>query len=155
MEELRCLLNSPGLRVSYDVPNGWLYNQWRGTHDEASIKMHAAGIATCLAAQPCSKILSDHSELIGTWYGIAPWIGGHYFEHLATLGVTHFAWVYTAGYCDRVAMERACFLLACPVVAIFSDVASAYDWLQRCSNRPNQRERSKQKASLVTQGGLK
>lgn len=138
MEELRCLLNSPGLRVSYDAPNGWLYNQWRGTHDAASIKMHADGIAACLAAQPCSKILSDHSELTGTWHGVAPWIGGYYFDRLAALGVAHFAWVCAADYHDRMAMERACFLLPRPVVAIFSEVASAYDWLQRCPSQASQ-----------------
>jgi hypothetical protein len=27
MEELRCLLDIPGLWVSYDEANGWLYNQ--------------------------------------------------------------------------------------------------------------------------------
>lgn len=155
MEELRCLLNSPGLRVSYDVSNGWLYAQWRGTHDAASIKMHADGIVTCLAAQPCAKILSDYSELTSSWYGMAPWISGHYFDRLAALGVAYFAWVYTAGHYDRVALERACFLLSCPVVAIFSDVASAYDWLQRCPSKASQLEWGQQKASPLAWGGLK
>ncbi|MDJ0364107.1 hypothetical protein QMK33_03000 [Hymenobacter sp. H14-R3] len=149
------MLNSPGLRVSHDAPNGWLYSQWRGTHDAASIKMHAEGLAACLAAQPCSKILSDHSELTGTWHGVVPWVGGYYFDRLAALGVAHFAWVCAAGYPDRTAMERACFLLPRPVVAIFSDLASAYDWLRRCPGKAGQLGVSQQKASPIAWGGLK
>ncbi|WP_460582113.1 hypothetical protein [Hymenobacter arcticus] len=149
MEELRCLLDSPGLRVSHDAPNGWLYNQWRGKHDAASIKMHADGVVACLAAQPCSKMLSDHSELIGAWHRMVPWIGGDYFDRLAALGVAHFAWVCAADYHDRIAMERACFLLPCPVVAIFSDVASAYDWLRRCPSKASPLGQRQQKASSI------
>jgi hypothetical protein len=132
MEQLRCLLDTPGLRVSYDTVNQWLYNQWRGSHTEATIKEGAAGIYACLAHQPCAKILSDHSEVIGNWQGAAPWVGRQYFDRLARRGIRHFAWVYAPGYYDRVAMERSRFFSTHPVVAIFNDVASAYDWLRGC-----------------------
>jgi hypothetical protein len=131
MEALHCLQDTIGLRVSYDSANAWLYNQWRGPHDEGSIKIGAHLIYDCLTQVPCSKILSDHSEVIGNWQGAAPWVGRHYFDNLAERGVTHFAWVYAPGYYDRVAMERSCFFLTRPVVAIFHDLAAAYYWLQR------------------------
>jgi hypothetical protein len=38
MEELCCLADLPGLRVSDDEANGWLYNPWLGVPNEASIK---------------------------------------------------------------------------------------------------------------------
>jgi hypothetical protein len=132
MDQFRRLLDSPGLHVSYDVANSWLYNEWKGMHDAASIKLHVEGVFMGLAQQPCTKILSDHSDLLGYWEGAAPWVGPHYFDRLARQGIRYFAWVYAPGTFDRVAMERSCYHLNRPVVAIFNDLASAYDWLRRC-----------------------
>ena len=132
MEEIRCLLDLPGLQVNYDEANGWLYNQWLGAHEAASVREHAAAICACHRAQPCSKILSDHSGLVGSWQHSVPWIGGEYLNTLAEQGVQYFAWVYNKGYHDRTAMEQALYYATRPVIAIFDDVASAYEWLQHC-----------------------
>lgn len=132
MEQLRGLLDTPGLRVSYDTVNKWLYNQWRGRHNEASIRDGAACVYACLARLPCTKVLSDHSEVVGDWQGAAPWVGQQYLDRLAARGIRHFAWVHAPSYYDRVAMERSRFFSKRPVVAIFHDVAAAYDWLCGC-----------------------
>jgi len=131
MEELRCLFDSPGLRITYDARNEWLYNQWRGQHDEASVQAGGLQVYACLAQQPCTKVLSDHSELHGDWLQGDVRLSRYYFNRLAALGVVRFAWVYGPDYRDRAAMERACCLLTRPVVAIFDEVASAYEWLQQ------------------------
>ena len=136
MEELCCLVDLPGLRVSRDEANGWLYNQWLGEHDEASVKYHAAKICACLTARPCPKILSDHSGLAGNWQGASPWVGRGFFDRLAQQGVLYFAWVYNLGYYDRVAMEKTLFYTTRPIVALFGEVASAYDWLRSCPPEP-------------------
>lgn len=136
MEELCCLVDTPGLRVSRDEANGWLYNQWLGKHDEVSVKHHAASICACLTARPYTKILSDHSGLTGNWAGASPWVGHEFFDRLAKQGILYFAWVYNLGYYDRVAMEKTLFYTTRPVVATFGDVASAYDWLRSCPPEP-------------------
>lgn len=136
MEELSCLVDLPGLRVSCDEANGWLYNQWLGEHDEASVRQHAAFICACLTARPCVKMLSDHTGLLGTWQGASPWMGGEYIERLAQQGVLYFAWVYNASCPGRAAMEQALSYTTRPVVAIFDDVATAYDWLLGCPRQP-------------------
>lgn len=136
MEELYCLVDLPGLRVSCDEANGWLYNQWLGEHDEASVRHHAASICASLTARPCTKILSDHSGLVGNWQSAAAWIGREYFDWLAQQGILYFAWVYNPGYYDQVAMDKALYYTTRPVVAVFGDLASAYDWLRTCSPQP-------------------
>jgi len=136
MEELCCLVDLPGLRVSCDEANGWLYNQWLGEHDETSVRQHAACICACLTARPCTKMLSDHTGLLGTWQGTSPWMGCQYFDRLARQGILYFAWVYNAGYHDRVAMEQTLYYTTQPVVAIFDDVATAYYWLRSCPPQP-------------------
>jgi len=132
MEILHCLLDTPGLRISYDAANHWLYNQWIGVYDEAAVRERVQDVFACLATQPCPRILSDHSQLTGNWLSASVWIGEHYFERLVKYGITHFAWVYSAAYPDRLAMEKTLSFTTHPVVAIFDDVASAYEWLRQC-----------------------
>jgi hypothetical protein len=97
MDELRCLLDTPYLRVSYDVDHEWLYSELLGVHSEESVIRCTESIFACLAKQPCTKMLCDHSQLLGDWQGISA--------------------------------RRALYFTTNPAVAIFSDVASAYQWL--------------------------
>jgi len=136
MEEMCCLFDSPGLRVSYDAANGWLYNQWIGEHTSATIKEGAEAVYACLSRQPCTKILSDHGLLLGNWQEATAWVGQQNFARLAAQGVTHFAWVHSPLYADRAAMEHTLFFAKMPRVVIFGDMLSAYDWLLRCPKCP-------------------
>ncbi len=132
MEVLRCLLTTPALTVSYDATNNWLYNQWQGQHNKESVRVSAEHIFTCLATQPCIKMLSDHSLLLGNWQAAISSVVQQNFERLATHGVVYVAWVCSFEYDDRIAMERVVRHASQPVVGLFDDVASAYDWLLHC-----------------------
>lgn len=136
MKEFRCLLNAPGLRVSYDAANGWLYTQWRGKHDEASTEAGAEAVRRCLHTQPCTKILSNHSQLRGKWQAAPPSAIKHALSHLAAQGIAYFAWVYSPCYTDQAAMERAICYTTMPVVGIFQNLVDAYEWLQSCPVGP-------------------
>ena len=136
MEEMCCLFDSPGLRISYDAANGWLYNQWLGEHNGATVKEGAEAMFACLSRQPCTKILSDHSLLLGNWQEAAAWMGQQNFVRVAAQGITHVAWVHSPIYADRAAMERALFFTKMPWVVIFGDMLSAYNWLQYCPGCP-------------------
>jgi len=136
VEELDFLVNTAGLSVAYDAENDWLYTRMCGWHDLASMQISAYQVYNCLQERPCTKMLSDHSELLGNWNGAVPYLRPWYFERLAAQGVTHLAWVYAKGYYDRVAMEHSCYHLTRPLVALFNDVASAYDWLRNAPRQP-------------------
>jgi hypothetical protein len=131
MDALRCLLATPTLCVWHDPVNDWLYNQWLGEHDEASVLVCTDAIEACLRAQPCPKILSDHSQLSGNWLTASPLVGQQGLARLAAQGVAYFAWVYSPCYRDRLAMERALSYSVVPFVNIFDNLADAYAWLQR------------------------
>lgn len=132
MEELRCLLATPALIVFYDTNNNWLYNQWQGTHDKESVRVAAEHIFACLAEQPCAKMLSDHSLLRGSWQAATATVVQQNFERLAAHGVLYVAWVCSFEYDDRVAMEQVARHISRPVVSLFDELASAYDWLLHC-----------------------
>ena len=141
MEEPRCLFDTPGLRISYDAANGWLYSQWLGEHNAASVRQGAEAVCACLAAQPCTKLLSDHSLLLGNWEGMSPREGQQLFARMAARGVAYLAWVYSPVYTGRSAMEHALLYATAPTVSIFDDLADACTWLQHCPSRPATTER--------------
>jgi hypothetical protein len=134
MEELylHCLLDTPGLRVFYDKNRGWLYNQWLGIHNIWSVQKGAGEICACLHAHSYTRILSDYSGLVGSWQADAPWITRAYFDRLAAQGIMYFAFVCHDEYHDRALLTQLLHDVKYPVVDIFDDVASAYDWLRRC-----------------------
>jgi hypothetical protein len=140
MEEfsLRCLLDTPGLRLFYDKARGWLYNQWLGIHDEWSVQKGAGDICACLHAQSFTRILSDHSGLVGSWPGNSPWITRAYFDRLAAQNIAYFAFVCHDGYHDCALLKKMLHDIERPIVDIFDDVVSAYDWLRRCPYLPEE-----------------
>jgi hypothetical protein len=136
MEELHCLFNTAGLRVFYDPLNKWLYNQWLGEHTASSIVAGAEAIAHCLSTQPCTKILSDHSQLCGAWMGAALFVGQQGLARLAGQGIVYFAWVYSPSQISRAAMDQALLYAPTPAISTFDNVADAYEWLRRLPISP-------------------
>jgi hypothetical protein len=132
MEELCCLLAIPGLEVYHDAVRGWLYTRWLGLHTEASMQQAIEAVCACLPGRTYTKVLSDHSGLVGEWPVGSPWAMQAYFDYLAAQGVTYFAWVHNENQNNRLVMQQALAHAAHPAVASFPDIASAYEWLQRC-----------------------
>jgi hypothetical protein len=132
MKELSCLLDTPRLRAFYDEANGWLYNQWLDVSDEQSFREDATALSIRLPTLACTKVLSDHSSLVGNWQGAVPWATRAHFDCLAAQGITYFAWVCNKSYHNRTTMEQALYDLERPIADIFRDVDSAYEWLRRC-----------------------
>lgn len=132
MENLQCLLTTPGLTVSHDVSNNWLYVQWQGLHNAESVRVSAEHIFACLTTHPCLKMLSDHSSLVGNWQAAIPSVVQHNFERLVAHGVRYVAWVHSFNYDDLIAMERVVRNMPQPLVGLFDEVDSAYDWLVYC-----------------------
>jgi hypothetical protein len=132
MEKLHCLLATPGLTVSYDTTNQWLYAQWMGLHDKESVRVAAEHIFASLTTYPCLKLLSDHTLLLGSWQAAIPSVVQHNFERLAAHGVRYVAWVHSFGYDDLMAMERVVRDMPQPLVGLFDEVEGAYDWLLHC-----------------------
>jgi hypothetical protein len=132
MKTLHYLVVTPTLCVAYDTTNQWLYSQWLGVHDRESVRLSAETIFSCLDKHPCIKMLSDHSMLQGDWQPAIPAVVQHNFERLAAHGVRYVAWVHSFEYSDLIAMERVVRNMAQPLVGLFDEVASAYDWLVHC-----------------------
>jgi len=132
MEELQCMLATPGLEVYHDAVQEWLYTRWLGRHTEDSIRQAIMAVCTCMRGHAYTKVLSDHSGVVGEWPADSPWEMREYFDYLAAQGVTYFAWVYNENRQNYATMQQALAHVENPAVAIFEEVASAYEWLRRC-----------------------
>lgn len=125
------LYNTPSLSISYDPANEWLYVEWKGSHDELSAYTGGELVLHYLQARACSKMLNDNSLVTSDWEKGAEWVGGEFYKQLAEQGIRFVAWVAPPHWAARKSMETAMYYVVKPIVILFDDVATAYDWLTR------------------------
>jgi hypothetical protein len=96
------------------------------------VQQGAGAICACLHTHSYTRILSDHSGLVGSWQEEAPWMSRAYFDRLAAQGIRYFAFICHNGYYDRALLTHVLHDVKRPIVDMFDDVISAYEWLRRC-----------------------
>ena len=131
---VRCmelLYSTPSLVISYDSANCWLFVEWKGQHDAQSAQSGGELVLHYLRQRPSHKMLNDNSLVASNWEEGARWVGSHYYTQLAEHGMRFVAWVCPPHWSARKSMEVAMQFVTKPVVILFDDVASAYDWLSR------------------------
>ena len=127
---LRPLVDTPGLSISYDAANHWLYVDWKGAHDPDSSWAACGLMLDTLRAFPCPKILNDNSGITRT----SMQLSARSLEWLAQMraaGLRSLAWVLPRDLNARRTTEGVVLRIEAPVVCTFDDVASACAWLQR------------------------
>jgi hypothetical protein len=128
---MKPLYSTPSLSISYDTANEWLYVEWKGHHDAQSAQTGGELVLHYLQVHPCHKMLNDNSQVTSNWEEGARWVGSQYYMLLAGHGMRFVAWVCPPHWSARRSMEIAMQFVTKPVVILFDDVASGYDWLSR------------------------
>lgn len=128
---MELLYNTPSLAISYDSLHHWLFVEWKGQHDAQSAQTGGKLVLHYLQQRPCHKMLNDNSLVTSNWEEGARWVGSEYYAELAEQGIHFVAWVCPPHWSARKSMELAMQFVTKPVVILFDDVASAYDWLAR------------------------
>jgi hypothetical protein len=121
MQQLQCVLLTPGLEVYHDLARGWLYTRWLEEHTVESIAQAINVVCVHLRGNSYTKILSDHSGLASKWPEQSPWQLQPYFDVLAAHGILYFAWVYNESNYNRRVMEQTLQIIVQPAVAAFQD----------------------------------
>lgn len=128
--QLRLLVDTPGLSISYDPANQWQYVDWKGEHDPASSWAACALMLDVMRASPCPKILNDNSGITRTSMQLSA-RSLEWLAHMHAAGLQFLAWVMPRELDSRRTTEGVVLNIEAPVVCTFDDVASAYTWLQR------------------------
>ena len=127
---LQLLLETPSVTISYDHPNEWLYADWHGEQDLASVQHGANEMLRLMPLQRCHKVLNDNSRVTSMWSEAAEWGGRVWFPAMTAVGLQYFAWVYSPNLYSRLSTDLTLqFTTGSPVVATFDDIATATAWL--------------------------
>ena len=127
---LQLLSNEPYLAISYDHSHEWLYAEWQGDQDLASVQQGAGHLLRLLQQQRCSKVLNDNRRVTSMWSEAAEWGGREWFPAMTEAGLQYFAWVYSPNVFSRLSTDLTLqFTEGNAVVATFDDLTTAAAWL--------------------------
>jgi hypothetical protein len=126
------LSTSKALDLYQDTENDWLYLDWQGDLELASVQDDCRNVLTWVRETGVQKALNDNSRLTKISWELVKWVSEEYLPAAGQLGVQYVAWVHSAVLDCRpdidllvpVADNRP------PQVALFDDLATAYAWLR-------------------------
>ncbi|WP_375435118.1 hypothetical protein [uncultured Hymenobacter sp.] len=126
---LELLSETSTVSISYDNRNRWLYLDWFGDLTLKSVQESCLLIAKCFLSQSCVRILNDNTNVTSITPDVGIWLANDYLPYMHLAGVEHMAWVYSSSIDTQCCTDVALYNISTPVVALFSDIASAYSWL--------------------------
>lgn len=125
------LFSSTALVVQYDAQHQWLYAQWYGHHDDASVRAGCAKLLALVQQTGSTRLLNDSSEAFGEWYAAAEWIGTEFLAQLHQAGVRAIAWINAMDWptrsCVASSLQRTDLSLA--TMFEFDQKEEALAWL--------------------------
>lgn len=124
------IVDTPGLAISYDYTDQWLYVNWRGEHDQESTRAGCAVMLEALSQWPTAKILNDNTNITRAALRFTAW-GVAWLQDMYASGLRYLAWVYAAEFDNRQASEKLVRLMTHPTVASFDTIESAREWLSQ------------------------
>ena len=127
---LQILLEEPNITIAYDHLNEWLYADWHGDQDLASVQHGASEMLRLMQQQRCHRVLNDNTRVTSMWSEAAEWGGTEWFPAMTAAGLQYFAWVYSPNIYSRLSTDLTLqFTTGSPVVATFDDIDTARAWL--------------------------
>ena len=128
---LTLLQETQAMSVYYDHSNDWMFTDWHGELTLPLVQESCLTLAHCFLERPCTHILNNNSKVTRLSTDVPPWLAHEYLPHISVAGVEFLAWVSAPSLLVKALTGEAVSGLGKPVVALFDDLAEAYDWLQR------------------------
>ncbi len=129
------LYESPGIDISYDPDNEWLYVNWKGFQLVQSVKDGCEKMLEFVIEYNCSKVLNDNTLVKGIWAGAAEWGATDWFPRMKKAGVKQFAWIYSPSFFSKMSTDLTLQasseeLLEGDFIKTFFDIEDAENWLK-------------------------
>ncbi|OUJ71232.1 hypothetical protein [Hymenobacter crusticola] len=144
--DLKLLLTTPNVSAYYDSSNDWLYLNWHGELDLDRLRKSCLQIVLCLVARRYKRILNDNTDLTKATPDVVPWLATELLPYMKLVGIEYMAWILSPNLDVQNEAEAALEEITKPVVAVFEDMASAYEWLSSVNFQPP--------GMLTSSGGL-
>ncbi|RPD45010.1 hypothetical protein DNI29_20175 [Hymenobacter sediminis] len=126
---LLLLAETPSLSLYEDAKNGWLYIDWQGHLTLPAIQESCLLISQYFLQRTYIKALNDNTNVLSMDSDVSPWLAKEFLPYTVLGGIQFIAWVYSPSISTQINTDIALFNLEAPVVALFSDTASACSWL--------------------------
>ncbi|WP_139923507.1 hypothetical protein [Hymenobacter sp. DG01] len=127
---LQLLTETSAISVYLDTENHWIYVDWQGDLTLPVVQASCLTIARYVLLGSYTKVLNDNTNVLSLSPDVSPWLANEYLPYVTLGGVKYIAWVYSPNMSTQCYTDIALFNLDSPVVALFSDTASACMWLQ-------------------------
>ena len=125
------LLETPHLTITDNAPAGWLYADWRGPQNMATVQGGCGELLRLLQGRGYGKVLNDNTRVTTMWSEAAEWAGRDWFPAMEAGGLRHFAWIYPADVFASLSIDLTLqFASGGVVIATFGNRAQAEEWLQ-------------------------
>jgi hypothetical protein len=124
------LLASEILDVHYDATHAWLYLDWKGPQKLSLVQAACVQVTGLISQTGAHKALNDNTHITTSNWELAKWIADEYLPIAGRAGIAYVAWVHSPLLGARsnihLMTESSDYK---PQVAIFDEVAAAYEWL--------------------------
>jgi hypothetical protein len=119
-----------GLDIEYDAYHHWIYANWIGNHDGASVKRGCELIMDILEAKKCNKLLNDNRLALGNWSDAVPWLLQDYLPRVEKKGLRALAWVLSPSTLTRLNTMQVFNSLTSTIhLQVFHEFGLAKQWL--------------------------
>jgi hypothetical protein len=119
------------LSLEYIAAEDWVHARWYGPQTLGSVMTGGLTHLDMLRAQPCSKLLNDHRELVGTFVDANEWIEQVWTPLIMDAGLRSIGQVVSPDVFGQLAIEDLQHRIGNQLdLILFEDVEAAQDWLR-------------------------
>jgi hypothetical protein len=124
-------LHEEGLDIEYDAYHHWIYANWKGRHDFASVKRGCELIGDLLLTKGCTKLLNDNRLALGKWYAATRWVAEEWIPQQEQNGHKAVAWVLSPSLLHRLSTLKVLETMHTHIqIEVFNELCKAKQWLQ-------------------------
>ncbi|MBD2715670.1 hypothetical protein KBK19_11540 [Microvirga sp. STR05] len=119
------------LTVERNRPAGWIHARWYGRQTLSTVIDGGLTYVDMLREEPCSKLLNDHRDLIGTFTDANDWIEQVWTPLIMGAGLRSFAQVLSPDIFGQLSIENLQLRIGGLLhMHMFDSLESAQIWLQ-------------------------
>lgn len=120
-----------GLDIEYDAYHHWIYANWKGIHDFATVKRGCELIGDLLFTKNCTKFLNDNRLAHGKWTSATRWVAEIWIPRQEHKGLKAVAWVLSPSTLHRLSAQNVLETMQARIqIEVFNEYSKAKHWLQ-------------------------
>jgi hypothetical protein len=119
------------LTIEFDGANQWIYNNWIGVLPTEKVIQGCQATIDFLREKPCSKMLNDNRQVVGSWNLANEWIAQTWMPQVLALGLKRFALVLSPGIFGQASASEMVTRVGTRFeMRLFQDIELAKAWLR-------------------------